>query len=71
MASRTNTYAIRFAKGDEHKKTPNYPDFLRSLEGEKKVMGLYNAFQDSSFLKKLKMILMLPLAKDIEYFIHG
>ena len=53
MASRTNTYAIRFAKGDEHKKTPNYPDFLRSLEGEKKVMGLYNAFQDSSSFKKI------------------
>ena len=53
MASRTNTYAIRFAEGGEHKKTPNYPDFLKSLRGEKKVMGLYNAFQDSSSFKKI------------------
>ena len=49
----TNTYAIRFADGGEHKKTPNFPDLLKSLRGEKKVMGLYNAFHDSSSFKKI------------------
>ena len=53
MADRTNSYAKDFGSGAEFKKTPNYPDLLKSLRGEKKVMGLYNAFQDSSSFKKI------------------
>ena len=49
----TNSFAIRFADGAEPTKTPNFPDLLRSLKGEKKVMGLYNAFKDSSSFKKI------------------
>jgi len=53
IADRANSYAKDLGSGAEFKKTPNFPDLLKSLRGEKKVMGLYNAFHDSSSFKKI------------------